>query len=786
MRRAGAIKAEVIADEYVPYRHHVANDVVITDDQSLLAIFRVEGRHAETADPIDVDAWHNRLNVLMRNIASDRLILSVHLVRRAAAKDDYPTGTFRSAFAQRLDEAYRGSVLRQLYRNDLFISVVRLPPAVAGDRITAWWSRKRKLQGETPAEARQHLEEVVRILQADLAFYGLTRLGVRHEGRVGYSEIAEALSLVLTGEPRRIPMITGRLGRSIHQDRVVFGREVIRLYGDHAARLAATLGLREYPAETWPGQFNRLLHVPYYFTLTQSYGYLAKPKAAGTLTRKQNQMVSANDKAKSQIAGLEEAADQLASNVFVMGSHHLSLTVFADDLHTLDRTVAQARSDLADSGAVVAREDLGLEAAFWAQLPGNARLRTRPGVVNSRNWAGLCPLHGYPTGSPKGHWGAPVAMFRTTGGTPYHFHFHVADVGNIAMFGPTTSGKTTLLLFLLAQAEKLGVTTVLFDKDRGAEILSRALGGTYLVLPSGEPTGMAPLRALTDSPADRDFLIWWVTQLIHSGGYALQPDDDRRISQGIRALLRLPAEHRSLAELRAFLGQQQVAGAGAHLDRWCAGGSLGWAFDGDEDHIRLDAPFLGFDMTDILDDPDVRGPAMAYLFHRIEKLVDGRRIIVAIDEFWKALADPEFRDMVNDKLKTIRKRNGAIILATQSPRDALNSPIAHSIIEQCPTQILMPNGKADAKDYRDGLKLTEPEFRMVREDLTVGRRRFLLKQGTASVACDLDLSEAPDCIAVLSGRERTVRIMEKLIADAGHHPDAWLDDFLTAAREDVA
>src|SRR3954469_724343 len=88
-------------------------------------------------------------------------------------------------------------------------------------------------------------------------------------------------------------------------------------------------------------------------------------------------------------------------------------------------------------------------------------------------------------------------------------------------------------------------------------------------------------------------------------------------------------------------------------------------------------------MTALLDDPDVRGPAMAYLFHRVEALVDGRRLVVAIDEFWKALADPAFRDMVNDKLKTIRKRNGVLILATQSPRDALNSPIAHSIIEQC-------------------------------------------------------------------------------------------------------
>src|ERR1700744_5400406 len=145
--------------------------------------------------------------------------------------------------------------------------------------------------------------------------------------------------------------------------------------------------------------------------------------------------------------------------------------------------------------------------------------------------------------------GEPVAMFRTTGGTPYLFHFHVADIGNIAMFGPTGSGKTTLLLFLLAQAEKLDVTTVFFDKDRGGEILSRALGGTYLVLPSGQPTGLAPLRALTQSPGDSEFLIAWVTNLITAGGYRVTPDDSRRIAQGVTALLRLAPQHRSLSEL---------------------------------------------------------------------------------------------------------------------------------------------------------------------------------------------------------------------------------------------
>jgi type IV secretion system protein VirB4 len=780
------IKAEISADEYVPYVHHASPGVVLLDDRSRLAMFSVAGRAWESADPDEVDAWLNQLNVLARNIASDRIILTAHVVRTAAEPDEYPEGTFRSTFARNLDAAYRETVQTKLYRNWMFLSVIRRPPAVAGDRLGAWVSRKRKAPAESSPQAMQHLEEVVRVLQADLEPYGLKRLGVRREGRVAFSEMAEALSLILTNKYRRIPMTTGRMGRAVHTNRIIFGRETAEIRTDTGSQFAAALGLREYPAHTWAGQFSLLLKAQYYFTLSQSFGFLSKPEAHGVMTRKQNQMVAASDKAHSQVAGLIEAADQLASNVFVMGSHHLSLTVFADSVSALAGVVAQARSDLADSGAVIAREDLGLEAEFWAQLPGNARLRTRPGVISSRNWSGMCPLHGYPRGPERGYWGPPVALFRTMGGTVYYFHFHVRDVGNIAMFGPIGSGKTTLLLFLLAQAEKLGVTTVFFDKDRGGEILSRAVGGTYLSLPSGVPTGMAPLRALSDTPRDVEFLIGWVTNLITASGYKVLPDDDRRIEQGVRAMLRLPPADRSMAELRAFLGQRDMAGAGARLEKWCHGGAFGWAFDGERDVISLDAPFLGFDMTAILDDEDVRGPAMAYLFHRVEELVDGRRLIVAIDEFWKALADPAFSAMVNDKLKTIRKRNGALILATQSPRDAINSTIAHSIIEQCPTQILMPNPRADAADYRDGLKLTEAEFRMVKEDLTMGGRRFLLKQGTASVACDLDLSGAPDCIAVLSGREATLRMMERSIEEVGSDPADWISNFQKRARESVA
>ena len=781
-------------DTYLPYVGHATPGVILLDDGGLLAMLRVGGIAWETADPDELNARHAQRNILLRNIASDRLVLSTHVVRTMADPGDYPATPCRSDFARTLDAAYRDRLLsNRLYRNELFLSALLRPPQAAGKRLSGLLSPRRRGDTRRTAQAADldRMETVIATLMADLHAYRPERLALRASQGATFSELAEALRFVLTGERLAVPLVNGHLGGAIYTDRVIVGREAIEIRGPGGSTFAAGFGMREYPATTWPGMFDAVLVAPYRCVLTQTFGFLGKQDAQDIMTRKQNQMTVAGDKAASQTAALSDAADLLQSNAFVMGDHHLTLVTFADSLPALGEVAARARRDLAESGAVVAREDLALEAVYWAQLPGNMRLRTRPGAISSRNFAAMASLHNYPPGAARGHWGEPLTLFRTTGGTPYRFHLHastgtVTDLGNIFVAGPAGSGKTTLVLFLLAMAEKQDAQVVFFDKDRGGEILARALGGTYLVLPSGEPSGLAPLKALDGSPSNIAFLKRFVTTLIDPAGGGMTPDAERRLEQGLIALMRLPPEHRSLSELRAFLGQSDAEGPGARLEKWCAGRALGWAFDNDVDRVSLCAPFLGFDMTAVLDDPVARGPMMAYLFHRVEALADGRRLVVAIDEFWKALADPGFRDLVNDKLKTIRKLNGAVILATQSPADALRSPIAHSIIEQCPTQVLLPNDRADPADYRDGLKLTEPEFLALREDLTTGGRRFLLKQGSVSVACELDLSGMDDLVAVLSGRTRTVRLMERLIEEHGPAPEAWLPVFRREWRRAAA
>lgn len=767
-------------EEYLPYLGHVSNGIVLLDNGSLLAMLRLDGVAWELADADEINSRHEMLSGLLRNIADERFVLTSHLVRTMDDGKQHPQTSCRSSFGRDLDRAYRARLDDgRLYRNELYLSVLLRAPGASGRQ------RRAKI---VPAALRERLEDLLGTIVASLPSYGVHRLGLRGETGL-FSEMGEALRLILTGQREPVPLVANRLGGAIYTDRVIVGGEAIEIRLPGRSVFAAGFGMREYPASTAPGMMSALLTAPYCCVLTQTFGFLAKNEATTLLERKQNRMKVAGDKAAVQMDDLSSAIEAVHGNRLVMGTHHLTLVAFANTLAALAEIAPIAKRHLAEAGAVVVREDRALEAVYWGQLPGNTALRSRPGAVTSRNFAAMSPFQGYPAGPERGHWGEPLTLFRTTGGTPYRFHLHastatVTDLGNVFMAGPSGSGKTTLLALILTLAERHDATTVLFDKDRGAEILVRAMGGTYLVLPNGSPTGLAPLRALSNTPHDIEFLTQLVTGLV-SPDAGLKPDITRRLEQGLSALMSLPPEHRSLGELRAFLGQSDPDGIGARLEKWCKGGSLGWVLDNDADDLSLDTTSMGFDMTAVLDDRATRGPIMAYLFHRVESLVDGRRLILAIDEFWKALADPAFRELVNDKLKTIRKQNGAVILATQSPRDALQSKIAHSIIEQCPTQILMPNPRADEADYIDGLKLTAAEFRAVREDLAMGGgRRFLLKQGSASVACEMDLNGLEDFVAVLSGRSKTLGLMDKLRAK--HGEGEWLPHFMAGWRSVAA
>ncbi len=780
----GLLRRETGAQALLPYARHATDRVIALDSGALMLSFRLEGASFETADIRDLNDWHAKLNGAWRNLASDRLAVWHHLVRRPSA--DYPTGDFRSEFARELDAAYRDRVgAHQLYVNDLFLTLVLHPGRDTVDRGQAWLARLggRPAARDNEAELVTRLEDAARDLAQHLARYMPTPLGLYERDGLQFSEVLEMLQLVLTGRVERVPLVRGHLGSALYASRVIFGREALEIRDAAGRRFAGMLGVKEYPARTRPGLWDTLLSAPFPLVAAQSFAFLSKTAARAVMERKQNQLVSARDRAASQVDDLDAALDELISNRFVMGEHQASVLVYGDSPADLGERMSRARALMADSGLVAAREDLGLEAAFWAQFPGAFRHRLRPATITSRNFASLAPFHTHPAGRPSGnHWGPAVALLRTSAGSPFYFNFHVGDLGHTFICGPSGSGKTVVQNFMLAQLEKLSVQQVFIDKDRGAEIFVRASGGTYLALKPGEPTGFVPFKALDDTPANRAFLGALVRRMVTPSEGSLGVQEETAIDAALAALMPMPAARRSITALRSLLGQRDAGGIGARLERWRRGAALGWVLDGEADALAFDARFLGFDMTHVLDAPEVRTPIMMYLFHRLQGLVDGRRLVIDIDEFWKALGDEAFRGLAEDGLKTYRKQNAVMVFGTQSPADVLRSPIAHTILEQCATKIFLPNPHAAERDYIDGFGLTHREFALVRDELSAEQRRFLVKQGLNSVVVELDLGGLDDALAVLSGRADTVELLDRIRAVHGDDPHDWIAPFHQARK----
>jgi type IV secretion system protein VirB4 len=369
-------------------------------------------------------------------------------------------------------------------------------------------------------------------------------------------------------------------------------------------------------------------------------------------------------------------------------------------------------------------------------------------------------------------------VLETTAAGPYFFNFHHGDLGNFTLIGPSGSGKTVVLNFLLAQARRFDPRIVFFDKDRGAELFIRAIGGQYDRLAPDTPSGLNPLQ-LDDTPVNRQFLIDWIVQL--AGG--ANGEETAQIKAALDANFGQPVAYRRLRHLvELFRGRARPTSGDlwSRLQPWWGAGERAWLFDNERDQTRLAERVIGFDMTAILDDPVARTPAMLYFFHRVEERLDGSPAIIVIDEGWKALDDDVFVRRIKDWEKTIRKRNGIVGFATQSARDALDSRIASAIIEQAATQIFMVNPKASEADYCGGFGLTTHELDLIRR-LPDTAHCFLIRHGKDSVVARLDLSGEKDLLTILSGRERTVRLLDAIRHDFGDEPAAWLPRLLEAA-----
>ena len=777
------------AGDHLPYLAQIDENTVVLRDGRLMQVMTLDGLLFETADTEEINYRKVLRDAMLQAIGSSRFALYHHVVRRRV--EPQLDASFPDPFSTQVDANWRRRLeSKRLFTNDLFIALIRRPLQGRGgvaDRLAGLFGRvSTDNWAASFAAERRELDAARDALLAALSQYGARTLGTYELGDAMCSEALEYLSALYNGELRPVRLPDSDIGHYLPYRRVSFGAQTVELSpgGDLDRSFVGLVSIKEYPGQTAPGSLDDLLRLPHEMVISQSFGFVDRQTALGRVNLTLRRMRAADDEALSLRGELGQARDDLAAGRAAFGEHHLTVAIRGRSLKEVDDGVAEVSAALTDRGMIAVREEMALEPAFWAQFPGNFSYIPRRGMIASRNFASLASMHNFPRGQADGnHWGQAVTVLETTAAGPYHFNFHHGDLGNFTVIGPSGSGKTVVLNFLLAQARKFDPRIIFFDKDRGAELFLRAIGGRYDVLRTGEPSGLNPLL-LDDTADNRQFLLSWLSRLVTPSGQSLSAQDLARLKDAVDANMAAPVGFRRLEHFSQLLHGDQRPYAGdlrSRLAPWWGAGERAWLFDNPEDRIDLSQQVVGFDMTRILDDPILRTPAMMYLFHRVEQRLDGSPAIIVVDEGWKALDDDVFTSRIRDWEKTIRKRNGIVGFATQSAGDALSSRIASAIIEQAATQIFMANPKAQAHDYIEGFGLTRHEYELVRS-LPDSAHAFLVKHGNDSVVARLDLSGDKDLLTILSGRERVVRKLDEIRADHGDAPSDWLPLLLDAAE----
>ena len=769
-------RSEKSFSQMVPYTYHYDDNTILTRDNQFISIVKLDGFSFQTADDDDVDNKKNLRNNLFKSLTADGLSICVHTIRKRHSA--FPAGEFDNIFTKMLNDQWKQKHgPARSFINEYYVSIIKQGPKNTMsffDNIMKKFGKSSNNYEKKMKEAYADLEEIRERICTGLSSYHARLLGKRKNKNGTFSEICEFLSFIANigcTQPMMFP--SGDISKYINTQRLYFSNKTIEVLGANHHKFAGMVSLKEYRPATFAGILDGFLNLPFEFVLTQTFQFTDRSKAVSSMQLQQRRMMQAEDVAISQTIEINEALDSAMSGIFGFGLHHLSIMCIADDVKAVDDACSQAMVTFSNVGLSAVRESLNMEPAFWAQFPANTSYIVRKSTINTLNLSGFVSFHNYPSGKITGnHWGDAVTVMDTTSGTPYFFNFHARDVGHTMIIGPTGGGKTMLLNFLTAQAQKFKPRLFFFDKDRGAEIFIRAINGSYTNINPGLCCNFNPLF-LDDTPENRNFLIEWLTVLVSTHGEVVGADDTAKLASAVDGIYRLPKKDRLLRNLAPFLGLEIGNSLSVRLKMWHSDGSKAGIFDNDHDMLDFSTnKTFAFDMAEIMKDPIALAPVMLYIFHKINQSLDGTPTMVVMDEAWALIGNKIFAPKIKDWLKVMRKLNAFCVFATQSVEDAAKSEISDTLVQQTATQIFLANLKA-TNAYREVFMLSKRELALVKTT-DPSSRFFLLKQDQDGVVARVNMMGMDDMINTLSGRTDLCIMVDQIRKEYGDDSSKWL------------
>ncbi|MBB4841334.1 type IV secretion system protein VirB4 [Sphingomonas kyeonggiensis] len=704
-------RADRLAD-HLPWAALVAPGVILNKDGSFQRSFAFRGPDLESATEAELIGISARTNNVLRRLGSG-WVLYVEAERREAL--GYPKSDFPDPVSALVDAERRAGFEggRAHFESRYHLTLQYLPEADRTDAASRAMLDRGEGKGRDWHEAlAQFVGETDRI--QDLLSGLLPEMRALEDGET-LTYLHRAISE--RSHPVAVPETPLYLDGLLVDTELTGGLEP--MLGQTHVR---TLTIAGFPALSRPGLLDALNHQDFAYRWVTRFIALDKTEATKALIRIRRQWFN---KRKSMTAMLREVmynqpaqltdsdADNKAADsdaaLQALGQDHVAfgyltatVTVMDRDRAAVEAKVRAVERIVNGLGFTIRREGVNAVEAWLSSLPGHAYANVRQPLIHTLNLAHLMPLSSVWAGPERNDHldGPPLLYAETSGATPFRLSTHIGDVGHMLVVGPTGAGKSVLLALLALQFRRYpGAQVYIFDKGLSARAAVLACGGGHHALGLdgiGDNLAFQPLRRI-DRAADRVWASDWISALIAHEGVAPTPEIKDMIWSALQSLATAPVEQRTLTGLALLL---QSAALRVALAPYTLEGPYGRLLDAAEDDLAL-ADLQCFETEALMGQPSVVAPVLHYLFHRLEARFTGRPTLLVLDEAWIFLDHPLFAARIREWLKVLRKKNVAVVFATQSLADIAGSSIAPALLESCPQRILLANDRAVEPQLRE-------------------------------------------------------------------------------------
>ena len=530
---------------------------------------------------------------------------------------------------------------------------------------------------------------------------------------VVHDSLLSWLQLCVTGRshPMQLP------SNPIYLDAVIGGQE---MFGGVVPRIGRNfiqvVALEGFPLDSTPGMLTALGELPCAYRWSSRFIFMDTHEAVAhlnTYRKKWRQKIRGffdqvfhsstgpvDQDAMAMVSDAEAAIADVNSGVVAQGYYTSVVVLMDEDRHQLGLAAQQVEKTINRLGFAARVETINTMDAYLGSLPGHGVENVRRPIINTMNLADLLPVSTIWTGEDK----APCPMYPpnapalmhgvTQGATPLRLNLHVHDLGHAFLFGPTGAGKSTHLGMIAAQLRRYaGMSIFVFDKGMSMYPLTKAVGGNHFVIgDDNDRLAFCPLQFLS-TPGDRIWAMEWIDNLLALNNLVTSATQRNEIASAICSMEASGA--RTLSEFSVTIQDEAIREA---LRQYTVDGQLGQLLDAEEDGLSL-TDFTCFEIDSLMNLGEKYAlPTLMYLFRRIECSLHGQPGAIILDEAWLMLGHPVFRGKIREWLKTMRKANCLVLMATQSLSDAVNSGILDVIVESTATRIYLPNAHARDED----------------------------------------------------------------------------------------